>query len=92
MNEVVRLTKIGRMYKMVKLTKLLRLMKIIKNKSAIMQQVEQTMKIGVGLQRLIFFFAFFLIFIHIVSCLWVMTAQIEDNYKGTWMEKDVNGV
>ena len=36
MNEVVRFTKIGRMYKMVKLTKLLRLMKIIKNKSAIM--------------------------------------------------------
>ena len=59
-----------------------------------MKQVESTLKIGVGFQRLVFFFLFFLIFIHIVSCVWVLVAQLQDqeNFEGTWMDGDAGGV
>ena len=57
-----------------------------------MKQVESTMKIGVGFQRLVFSFLFFLIFIHILSCVWVLVAQLQENFEGTWMAGDADGV
>ena len=90
--EFVRLTRIGRMYKLIKLTKLLRVMKVIRERSKLMKYVEEILKIGIGFQRLCFFMLYFTLFCHVISCLWVMSASLEDNFEGTWMDNDVNGV
>jgi hypothetical protein len=74
MNEIVRIARIGKMYKLVKLTRLLRIFKMIKEKSKFAKYMEQFLNIGVGMQRLLGFFFSFFILIHIVGCLWIMTA------------------
>jgi len=73
-NEIVRLTRIGRMYKLIKLTKLLRVLKMVKERANLMDFVQDSLKIGIGFQRLSFFMLYFFIFCHIISCLWVMAA------------------
>ena len=74
------------MYKLIKLTKLLRVLKMVKERANLMDFVQDSLKIGIGFQRLSFFMLYFFIFCHIISCLWVMAAQFEEGYKGTWME------
>jgi len=88
-NGLVRIARIGKMYKLVKLTRLLRIFKMIKEKSKFAKYMEQFLNIGVGMQRLLGFFFSFFILIHIVACLWIMTAQFVDNATGTWMEGDI---
>ena len=84
------------MYKLIKLTKLLRILKVLRNRSNIMKKVEESLKIGVGMQRLIFFFIMFIVFTHILSCMWILSAGFNDGeenqYLGTWMDNEVNGV
>ena len=43
------------------------------------------MKIGIGVQRLFLFTFFFLVFCHMVCCLWVMVADYQ-GMVGTWMD------
>lgn len=92
LNEFVRMTRIGRLYKLIKLAKLMRVMKLIRDRSNIMKYVQEILQIGIGFQRLVFFLLYFTLFCHVIACLWVMSASVEDNYKGTWMESEVNGV
>ena len=92
LNEFVRMTRIGRLYKLIKLAKLMRVMKLIRDRSNIMKYVQKSLKIGIGSQRLAFFLLYFSLFCHVISCLWVMSASVEENYKGTWMESEINGV
>ena len=42
--------------------------------------------IGLGYERLFFFFLIFLILTHIATCLWIILASfIDENFKGTWV-------
>lgn len=86
-NGIVRIARVGRLYKLVKLTRLLRIMKIMKEKSKLMKYLNDFLKIGHSLERLLFFLIIFMILCHISSCLWLMTASFKDEtYEGTWVE------
>ena len=82
---MARIMRIGRMYKLVKLTRLLKMLRLVKDRSKILNYVNEVMKIGVGFERLFFFVLLFLLMSHIVSCLWALTAMLEDNLEDTWM-------
>ena len=84
-NEIIRITRIGRLYKLVKLTKLIRILKIVKERGKLAQYVQEFLKIGIGFERLIIFIFSFLMLIHIVACMWVMTTQLENEGVETWM-------
>ena len=75
-NELVRITRIGRMYKIVKLTRLFKVFKILKEKNKMFKYLQQFTKIKYGLDRLIAFCFSFFIMIHLISCIWVMMAQL----------------
>jgi hypothetical protein len=77
------------MYKLVKLTKLLRIAKFVKNSSFFGKFMHRIFNIGYGMQRLMAFILSFFVLIHIVSCLWILTAQFSEEAKGTWMEGDI---
>lgn len=78
------------MYKLVKLTRLLRIAKFAKERNAFSKYMQKIFNIGFGMQRLMGFILSFFILIHIVSCLWIITAQFsDDEAKGTWMEGDI---
>jgi hypothetical protein len=86
-NGIVRIARVGRLYKLVKLTRLLRILKIMKEKSKLMKYLNDFLKIGHSLERLLFFFIIFFILAHIASCLWLMIASFTDeSYEGTWVE------
>ena len=87
MNNMIKLVRIGRMYKLVKLTRLLKMLKLVKDRSKILKIVNETLKVGVGFERLFFFIMMFIMMSHIVSCLWVLAATIYDSSEGTWIER-----
>ena len=75
------------MYKLVKLTRLVRILKIFKDSNKMFKYMETYLNIGVGFQRLAGFIASFFMIIHIVACLWILSAQITnpETGSGTWM-------
>ena len=86
-NGILRIARVGRLYKLVKLTRLLRILKIMKEKSKLMKYLNDFLKIGHSLERLLFFLIIFFILCHIASCLWLMIASFTDEeYEGTWVE------
>jgi hypothetical protein len=89
LNQMARITRIGKMYKLVKLTRLLRIVKIAKEKNKFAKYLHSIFNIGFGMQRLLGFILSFFILIHIVSCMWILTAQFYEEGKGTWMEGDI---
>ena len=78
-NSMVKFARIGRLYKLIKLTRLVKMLKLVKDRSKIIKQINDIFKIGVGFERLFFFIFLFLILSHIVSCLWVITANFEED-------------
>ena len=54
-NGILRIARVGRLYKLVKLTRLLRILKIMKEKSKLMKYLNDFLKIGHSLERLLFF-------------------------------------
>ena len=72
------------MYKLIKLTKLLRILKVMKEKSKIAKVVKNYIKIGTGVERLVFGSLMFVVIIHIVSCLWIFLGYFD--FVGSWLD------
>lgn len=86
MNSMARFIRIGKMYRLIRLTRLLKMLKLIKERGKFIKYVNDVIKVGVGFERLSFFIFIFLIVCHVVSCLWVMTANLDEDTTGTWLE------
>lgn len=61
-----------------KLFKLFRILKIVKDRAKILAYLNEFLKIGLGLERLFFFVIVFVIVIHVITCIWIITAQMAD--------------
>ena len=63
----------------------------MKEKSKLLKQIHEILKIGAGFERLFFFSIVFFLFVHIGACLWLIFASLEqdfretENYDGTWL-------
>jgi hypothetical protein len=77
-NDLMRVSRLGRLYRLVKLFKLFRILKIVKDRAKILSYLNEFLKIGLGLERLFFFVIVFMIIIHVISCIWIITAQMAD--------------
>lgn len=77
-NQLVRVARFGRLYKLIKLTRLLRILKILREKSNLIKQLNDVLKIGLGFERLFFFIMIFAILCHLVSCLFIIVASVYD--------------
>jgi hypothetical protein len=73
-NGIVRITRIGRLYRLIRLTRMMKVLRVIKEQSRIMDHMQDHLKIGIGFQRLLFFFLYFIIFTHVFSCFWMLVA------------------
>ena len=71
-NDSIRLTRIGRMYKLVKMIRLLRILKIVRDRAKLLKYLTDFLKIGLGFERLFFFFIIFSIMVHTFTCFQVM--------------------
>ena len=87
-NGIVRITRIGRMYRLIRLTRMLRVLKVIKEQTRLMDKMKDTLKIGIGFQRLLFFMLYFIIFTHVLSCFWMLVATYNSDKSKTWLGGD----
>lgn len=82
------MARFGRLYKLVKLTRLIRILKIIKDKNKMVTFMSTWLKLGLGFERLMFFFIVFILGMHLSACFWLICASIEttsDDFEGTWL-------
>lgn len=86
-NSLVRVARIGRLYKLMNLTKLFRILKMVSNYSRLKSHLNDFMKVGFGYERLFFFFIFLMLICHLSACMWIISAQfVSDTWTGTWVE------
>lgn len=86
-NALIRVARIGKMYKIVRLFRLVKILKLVKSNRRLVHHFSEKMKISNGLERLIFFSGFFIVFIHVFACLFVMMAELEKEFSSeVWLE------
>ena len=84
-NNLARALKIGKLAKLIKMTRLIRFLKIIKERNKLLKYLHNILHIDAALERLFFFFLVFIIFGHILSCLWLTIAFYNyDRDTGEW--------
>lgn len=72
LNGLIRFAKIGKLNKLIKITRLIKLFKILKEQKRIFKLLTEHLKLGIGFERLVFFFIMSFLAIHIVTCLWII--------------------
>lgn len=75
-NALIRVARIGKMYKVIRLFRLVKILKLVKSNKRLVHHFSEKMKISNGVERLIFFSFFFIIFMHVAACLFVMLAEL----------------
>lgn len=90
-NSLIRVARIGKMYKIVRLFRLVKILKLVKSNRRLVHHFSEKMKISNGLERLIFFSGFFIVFIHVFACLFVMLAELEKDFASEiWLDSCTN--
>ena len=79
-NSLLRVARIGKIYKIIRLFRLLRILKLVKSNKKLVHHFSEKMKISNGLERLVFFSFFFLIFLHVFACLCVMVTILTGEF------------
>lgn len=88
MNDLFRFARIGKMYKLIRLFRLIKILKLIKSNKRLVHHFSERMRINSGTERLAFFSFFFVIFLHVSSCLFIMLglASKDMNMQTSWVE------
>lgn len=79
--------RIGRLYRLVRLTKLIKILYNLRQKSKVLKQLIEKMKITKNTENLAIFLAVFFIFTHLVTCIWIIIANslaTDSIGSGTW--------
>jgi len=84
-NSLARIDRIPKLYKLIKMSRLVRMLKIVKDRNKLVKYLNEVLKIGIGFERLLFFLLIFLVLCHVVSCIWIMTANFADMNPDTWV-------
>lgn len=81
----VQITRVTKLYKLVRMVRLLKMARIFKDRRKIVMNLDKVMRISAGLERLTFFCLVYLMFCHIITCLWIFVASFEDEMN--WLIK-----
>ena len=81
---LARFAKIGKLYKLIRMIRLAKVLKLLKSKNTVVSQFTQKMRINSGMERLMFFFVFFIFFFHISSCMFIFIGTL-DTDSNSWM-------
>jgi hypothetical protein len=81
---LVRIARIPKLYRLIKMTRLLRMFKVFKERQKLVKYINEVLKIGVGVQRLVFHILIFFVLCHIACCFWIMAARFNLNID-TWI-------
>lgn len=80
---LIRFGKLPRLYRLIKLAKLLRILKT----HQLSNSFSCTLRIPVGVKRLLYFIAVFSIMCHLISCLWFFASTVQPDTPYNWVTK-----
>ena len=78
--------KIARIGRLVKLLRLFKLFKALEAKDKLKKVVHNKTKMSVAKERLLIFSVFAIIFVHTISCLWIMLGVKDDPLNMNWID------
>ena len=85
-NQTFRFLRIVRLYKLIRFFRLTKLLRLFK-KRKINKGLGSMLKISAGYERFWFFAMFIALFIHIVSCFWVLITTYEK--ERNWLKNEI---
>ena len=85
---LARMARLPKLYRLVKMFRLLRTLKMAKQSDKMSKQFNSMLRVGVGSERLAFFFLIFFLLCHIVSCFWVIIFAFQEDVTTTWIYKN----
>ena len=96
-SSLARLARLPRLYRLFKITKyyiyiyiyyiyirLFRMLKIVRERSSLLRQITDVLKISANLDRLFSFGTIFLIMCHVTACMWYLVAKLDGFHPDTW--------
>ena len=86
-NSLLRIMKATRVYRTTKLVRLVRILKLVRERQKIQKYMHEVFKIGESFERLFLFLLVFLLFCHVICCLWVAAARFDDFGPDTWVTR-----
>ncbi len=86
-HSLFRFAKFAKIYKIIRLIRLTKVLRLLKKNQQPIHRVSEMLRFTHGFERLVTFGFFFVIFIHIVACFFVLMATLEDDVTKTWMTK-----
>jgi hypothetical protein len=73
-NSLLRFAKFSKIYKIIRLTRLAKVFKLLKNNKSLISKLTERLRISNGIERLLIFFYFFAIFVHVAACMFIVLA------------------
>lgn len=65
------------------MVRLLKMARLFKDRQKIVQNIDKVLRISAGLERLAFFGLVYIVFCHIITCLWIFIAGFND--ESNWL-------
>ena len=84
-NSLARIARFPKLYRLVKIMRLVRILKVVKEQNKFVKNLNDGRSDNAGSERLFFFILVFVIVCHIVACLWIFSARLEDFNPDTWV-------
>lgn len=88
MNSLLRFAKFSKIYKIIRLTRLAKVFKLLKNNKSIISKLTEKLRISNGIERLIIFFCFFVLFVHVAACMFIVLAELESEDYVSWIMRN----
>ena len=75
---LIRIVRLPKLLRFIKMTKFIRILKLVKERNKIFGLLMEILQIGAGFERLFKSVVSILIFCHIASCIWFLTANLNE--------------
>lgn len=84
-NSLLRIFKVGKLYKILRLVRLVKVFKMIKSQQ-FFNKLSESLKISSATERLISFSAYFSLFIHVATCVYIYMGHSLLDITDSWIE------
>ena len=69
-NSIARFARIGKLYRFIRFLKMVRVLKVVQVRNTLIKKFTERLKVGIGIERLLFLLLLFFVLLHVSACLW----------------------
>jgi len=69
-NKIARFARIGKLYRFIRFLKMIRVLKVVQVRNTFIKKFTERLKVGIGVERLIFLLVLFFVLLHVSACIW----------------------